>query len=963
MSHCAFSPAAAATARSAITGLQRKCACGQSATAMSARCPQCQQAERYGPPSGLTVAPSGDIHEQEADRAAEQVMRDRAPGPRTATAPPRLQRLSSAPAMAQTPPVVQKVLRGSGAPLDAAARRFFEPRFGHDFSRVRVHHDREADAAARSVDARAFTFGRQIVFADGEYAPHTPAGRQLMAHELAHTIQQSAASRLQRKGGRGPGSCGLLDAATATVLGGAAHVQIQTRLAGRGLAVEMPIPRATKSAGVLSRACQPDGTSMGFADVARLAKPAVAISEIKPFWSAGTLGRAEAMHYRRRATHSKQRLTGTGQCGKRAPGVDDAAFSLVAGPFSAASSFDLLKGAISGTEEFGPFSLDPTRTLRAKEVGKGAIGYWCVLNKKGKKKRKKKKDAKKKDAKKKTKAKAKPKPKKPKAPKPKAPKPQGSAGAGNVGFGISIFSANVGGANAGVGVSVGSTSAAFGTAGAGVSWFSDTAAAGAAGAGVSKDSMGASAAAVGAGISDESESVGVGVAGVGTAKGSSSAATGTAGAGHAENTQSAAAGVAASGEVKDSTAAVAGATGSGKVSGVSGASSGSPKKPIDPKDVSGPDADKVPAGEQTEPVGDDAPEKAAGTEGGTVPGGQGTGSGTGSGTGAGEGKGSSGEGKGAGDTNVPPAPGASATTAEPGAPGASGTGTGTGSSTTATPQLGVMPIMPFGASDADRDKAAAEAAKVALLLRDARNPQTELLKHLADTSAGGQYMVPTSQWVEKLLNVTRDLTADDIAYIKSLDWQPGSLSEAEMRERIAKALENKDTPKAEGDKQGSGDAGKATPGAGKGSGPGTGGKAGGSKKKGAAPPGEGGKTASDSGRYTQARPFTGEIKEAYVRDYQFVTSGNPVTARSKVGDTPTMTLQWIGDDKKAYYYRLKYTVTEGPTEKTDDKNPNIRWLYFTLASTNSDIIDLAPEGQKPFLMRPGREAWYRVEKP
>ena len=67
-----------------------------------------------------------------------------------------------------------------------------EPRFGHDFSGVRVHADARADAASASVDARAFTVGADVVFRRGEFALHTQPGRSLLAHELAHTIQQRA---------------------------------------------------------------------------------------------------------------------------------------------------------------------------------------------------------------------------------------------------------------------------------------------------------------------------------------------------------------------------------------------------------------------------------------------------------------------------------------------------------------------------------------------------------------------------------------------------------------------------------------------------------------------------------------------------------------------------------------------------------------------------------------------------
>jgi hypothetical protein len=70
-----------------------------------------------------------------------------------------------------------------------------EPRFGHDFSRVRIHTDQAAAASARAAEAQAFTIGQEIVFGAGQYAPATPAGRELLAHELAHTIQQGPTAR------------------------------------------------------------------------------------------------------------------------------------------------------------------------------------------------------------------------------------------------------------------------------------------------------------------------------------------------------------------------------------------------------------------------------------------------------------------------------------------------------------------------------------------------------------------------------------------------------------------------------------------------------------------------------------------------------------------------------------------------------------------------------------------------
>ena len=92
------------------------------------------------------------------------------------------------------PPIVHEVLNSAGRSLDAETRAFMEPRFGHDFSQVRVHTDTAAAESAKAVNALAYTVGRDIVFATGRYAPGTRRGRELLAHELTHTIQQSSDS-------------------------------------------------------------------------------------------------------------------------------------------------------------------------------------------------------------------------------------------------------------------------------------------------------------------------------------------------------------------------------------------------------------------------------------------------------------------------------------------------------------------------------------------------------------------------------------------------------------------------------------------------------------------------------------------------------------------------------------------------------------------------------------------------
>jgi hypothetical protein len=91
-------------------------------------------------------------------------------------------------------PIVHDALRSAGEPLDADVRALMEPRFGHDFSEVRIHNDDRADESARVTKALAFTVGDNIAFAKGRYAPNSEKGRKLLAHELTHVVQQSRGS-------------------------------------------------------------------------------------------------------------------------------------------------------------------------------------------------------------------------------------------------------------------------------------------------------------------------------------------------------------------------------------------------------------------------------------------------------------------------------------------------------------------------------------------------------------------------------------------------------------------------------------------------------------------------------------------------------------------------------------------------------------------------------------------------
>lgn len=161
----------------------------------------------------LAINKQGDEYEQEADRVSEQVMR--MPEPQVQRAclcggecpkcqgeemlqrktAPSVNGVDGWKALPQPEAKVNAV--SGGQPLTNEQKAFFEPRFGVDFSSVRVHTDGSADTAARAVEAYAYTRGSDIVFREGQYRPHTYAGRQLLAHELTHVVQQGAAPRLQ----------------------------------------------------------------------------------------------------------------------------------------------------------------------------------------------------------------------------------------------------------------------------------------------------------------------------------------------------------------------------------------------------------------------------------------------------------------------------------------------------------------------------------------------------------------------------------------------------------------------------------------------------------------------------------------------------------------------------------------------------------------------------------------------
>jgi hypothetical protein len=155
----------------------------------------------------LTVGQVDDPLEHEADRIADQVVGTAADGLAASRATTTQIGQKKTPdgaraPLGEAPALVHDVLRSPGHLLDAATRAFFEPRFGRDFSEVRVHSDARAGESANHINGLAYTVGNNIVFGPSRFAPGTGGGRRLLAHELAHVVQQGHAAAVDRGGVR-----------------------------------------------------------------------------------------------------------------------------------------------------------------------------------------------------------------------------------------------------------------------------------------------------------------------------------------------------------------------------------------------------------------------------------------------------------------------------------------------------------------------------------------------------------------------------------------------------------------------------------------------------------------------------------------------------------------------------------------------------------------------------------------
>lgn len=232
-------------------------------------------------PASLQIGEPDDVFEREADRVADRVLARAPPaGPQWSLAKgigahrlqracacgastnsqgecaeckekETLQRKATGSAARSAPPLVGEVLRAPGAPLHKDARQFFEARFQRDFSSVRIHTDAQAAASAKAVNAAAYTVGNDLVFGSGNYDIHTDRGRRLVAHELAHTIQQTGGGALAATPVLRRATIGWSGAPAGTRNAGESHVGRIRRIAVGGL-----------SQGFQSRAGSPSGRAI-----------------------------------------------------------------------------------------------------------------------------------------------------------------------------------------------------------------------------------------------------------------------------------------------------------------------------------------------------------------------------------------------------------------------------------------------------------------------------------------------------------------------------------------------------------------------------------------------------------------------------------------------------------------------------------------------------------------------------
>jgi hypothetical protein len=370
--------------------IQRRCACEGS----DESCAKCAVQRRAVP-----VSMPGDVLEVDADRAASRAMRFLGGDVSARATEPIVQRASAAAggggSHAESTAVLSQI--GSGHALDGITRSRMEAAFGSSFESVRVHDDSGAAMMSRKFDAHAFTLGQHIAFASGAYRPGTRTGDDLLAHELAHTIQQRGAAPLLSR--KNAGGCAELaenvdeQRDENSKAGSAAHKQIQSFFK-KQLFGEVALPRATKEKRDLD--CPDAKTPYGYMDLFLPNIKRTQIGEIKSIDGA-KYAVPDVVHYRKRADELAGRLTTGKPCATEKPqDQKDVTWdkNVFQGKIAKGSrpEFVGLDSVIDAGQptRLGPFSNNPKKKLSCIRKDGGAVLYWCTKDDKDDDEKKKK---------------------------------------------------------------------------------------------------------------------------------------------------------------------------------------------------------------------------------------------------------------------------------------------------------------------------------------------------------------------------------------------------------------------------------------------------------------------------------------------------------------------------------------------------------------------------------------------
>ncbi len=343
--------------------------------------------------AALSMSKPGDALEVEADLAAVRAMRFLGGGVKLRAPAPLVQRVATAPSSTHPGSAALLAQLGAGRSFEGATRGRMEAAFGSSFAGVRVHDDAAAAALSRRLDARAFTLGAHIAFSSGAYQPGTSAGDRLLAHELAHTIQQRSAAPMVARAGAGgcaePPENVDEEREESSRAGSLAHRQIQ-QFFQSAISTEQSLPRATKR---LRRLDCPDATVPdGRMDFFLAGLPSE-IGEIKPGGPGGSArgeraARADVRHYIKRARELVGRLTDGVPCRRETPRAradeawDDRWYRGLVRARGIKPVFAALDRVVPpvGTR-LGPFLGNPRKDLFCQRRSGGAVLYWCTKRK------------------------------------------------------------------------------------------------------------------------------------------------------------------------------------------------------------------------------------------------------------------------------------------------------------------------------------------------------------------------------------------------------------------------------------------------------------------------------------------------------------------------------------------------------------------------------------------------------